>query len=367
MQEAQFMNIKIEKKNLSQLNLTEWKGKCSEALDCLWESHWLRSSITKNDRKLADVCRELADEITRQSDVALFLCSGAEADLIKAFGSALETREGGAEVLVFGDTFSTAEYEKLLNYLETRDFSLIAVTKGEESLSLRAAYACLKKILISRYGMDRAAERLYAICGKESIQIAKDAAENDYPLINYPAEDTAECGGNTLLALLPLAVKGWDVSEYLDGFYEMLASPIWDLDGCDYAAAKAAAAKKGICAQLLIWQSRIEAFGRWSTGGSFDVRRMPADERWLADTFFESHILIEEDDADLMMPYFEGCSTEGSLNSLLGETCEKYFHRENGENPGVKLSMKSLDSYNLGQLTAYVQLSEQISEYLLKN
>lgn len=359
------MNIKIEKKNLEALQVAELKGKCGEALDCLWESHWLKSSITKNDRKLSEVCRELAGEITGKSDVALFLASGAEAELIKAFGSALDVREGGCEVIVFGDTLSTVEYEKLLTYLEERDFSIVAVTKGEESLSLRAAYACLKKILVSRYGMERAAERLYAIAGKESMQIAKDAAENDYPLINFPAETSAECGGNSLLALLPLAIKGWDASEYLDGFYEMLASPIWDLDGCDYAAARAASAREGIKEELLIWQSQMENFAKWTAEG-FGVKMMPAAADKLTGKYFETHILIEEDDADLMMPYFEGCSTEGSLNSLLGETAAKYFG-EKTDRPGVKLSMKVLDAYNLGQLAAFVQLSEQISEYLIKN
>lgn len=360
------MNIKIEKKNFEQLDLSEWKGKCGAALDYLWETPWLRSSITKNDRRIVDVCRELADKISGQSDVALFLCSGREYDLINAFASALEVKEGGADVLVFGDTLSTVEYEKLLASLNGRDFSIIGVTKGEESLPLRGAFACLKQILISRYGNEAALERIYAVCGKESIQIAPDAANNDYLLINYPKEERAECGGNTLAALLPLAIKGWDVTEYLDGFYEMLASPIWDLDGCDYAAAKAALAVSGTKEEMLIWQKQLEDFGRWNAGYS-GIKPMPSCERELNGEFLETHILIEEDTADLMMPFFEGCSMEGSLNSLLVETVEKYFREEWKSAVGVKISLKVLDAYNLGQLCAFVQLSEQISEYLIKN
>lgn len=360
------MNINIEKKNFEQLNINEWKGHCGQALDYLWESPWVRASIGKSDRRNLSALQVIADKITGQSDIALILASGEMADLIKAVSSALPTREGGAEVLVFGSEMSPVAYERVLGRLSDCDFSLIAVTEGEESLSLRAVYTCFKQILVSRYGKETASERIFAVAGSKSLLIAKDASEEDYPLISYPEQISPVYGGNTDAVLLPLAIKGYNPAEYLDGFYETLASPSWDLDGADYAVAKALTIVKGTYSEeLLIWQEQLSDFGRW-IGGIRDFRKMPEDERTLREEAFETMIFCDCDETDIMMPYFEGCSMEGSLHFLLKETADKYFFRNSDEKPGVKISLKELNPAELGRLTAFMELSKGISEFLVK-
>lgn len=357
------MNINIEKKNFEKLNINEWKGKCGQALDALWESPWVRMSIGKSDRRTADALQDIAGTISGQSDVVLVIASGAIARLIKAAVSAVSQTENGAEVLVFGDTLAPAEYERVLEHLDGNDFSILAVTEGEEDLQEKAAYTCLKQLLVKRYGKEIAVERIYAIAGSKSKMIAQDAADNDYPLMNYPDEIPTAYGANTSAVLLPLAIKGYSLEEYLEGFYEMLASPAWDLDGADYAIAKAVYGKEtGAAEEFLIWQNQLADFGAWM--GS--VRQMPAGGALIDGDAFATHLICEEDEADIMMPYFEGCSMEGSLNALMKETAAKCFADGGGEAPAVKISVEKMDAFNLGQLMAFFQLSRGIAEFLVK-
>ncbi len=52
---------------------------------------------------------------------------------------------------------------------------------------------------------------------------------------------------------------------------------------------------------------------------------MPVDSKMDSADAFDTQIIIEEDQEDIMMPYFEGCHEDGSLNLLLNAAAGKYF------------------------------------------
>ena len=72
--------------------------------------------------------------------------------------------------------------------------------------------------------------------------------------------------------------------------------------------------------------------------------------------------MVEADAADIMMPFFEGCNEDGSLNLLMRDSAREAFKNEN---PGAEISLPVMNDRNLGQLFAFFQLSEAITEYLL--
>jgi len=346
------MNIVIEKKNFETLNIEPLKEKCGQALDLLWSTDWMRFAIAKGDRRNLASLQEISDKLARQSDIVVVLASGDLAKLIKAAVSAAAPKEERAEVIVFGDTLSPADYAGLFEKLENRTFSLLPVTCGEESLQLTGAYTVLKHLLVSRFGKEQAAERIAAVAGPKSKVFAKAASEEDFPLTAIPDVSPQLCA-NMAAVLLPLGIKGVDLVEYLDGFYEMLASPAWDLDAVDYAVGCAAWGKEEI---LQVWQSQLLDFAKFQGRGV----QLPAGEEGGGEAF-ETLLICQRDTQDVMMPYFEGCSEDGSLNLLMLDEAEKRFANEN---PGVKLSMETMNDYNLGQLFAFFQLSKGITEIL---
>ena len=366
------MNLNIDRTNIANFELDALRGRSNDALDMLWNAPWLKNSINKLDRGNLESLQMTADKISRQCEVAVVIASGDMAKLIKACTSATEQREDCADVVVFGDTFSPVEYAALVTDLEKKDFVLISATPGLESVQMRGAFVCLKQLLVTKYGSEKATERIYAIAGKKSQLIAQDAAENDYPLITYPGDVPAIYGANTVAALLPMAIKGADLAAYLDGFYDMLASPKWDIDAADYGIARALYKTAGGTKEhFLIWQSQLEDLGRWEETFSdgIDKRslKMPQDIKMDSAEAFDTQIIIEEDQEDIMMTYFEGCNEDGSLNLLLNSTAKEYFFENDEGKTGVQIAVERLDSYNLGQLMAFVQLSNGITEFLLNN
>lgn len=359
------MRIFIDKKNIENMPLDAYKKSCGAALDSLWETGWIRMAISKSDRKPLSALQEIADRLAYQSSVVLVIAEGAAGRMIRGLTDAVPGRSDRASVEVFGDTLSSVDYARLLDRLESEDFSILAVTEGKEGVPWRGAFACLKKLLITKYGPEAAAARICGIAGKNSDVLAKDAADNDYPLINWPEGISAAAGAGTAAALLPLAVKGVNLEEYLDGFYDMLADPAWDLDGTDYGAARAIWQKEhGGGENLMIWQRQLLGLGKWRDGSH--TIWMPEEQALDRKADFAAMLIVEMDEEDVMMPYFEGCNEDGSLNLLLKETADRYFRRDDMAERSVKISVERLDSYSLGHLAAFLQLSDGITDFLLK-
>lgn len=362
--------MKIEKIGLEPLITEELRKKSSAALDYLWEEAWVKAAVRKTDRARETMIQEMAKEFEEKSDVVIVAADGLLAEQIRAVVSALPQDEGRAQVQVFGGTLSPFSYGELLTALQEKDFSLIAVAAEEETVPLRGAYACLKQLILSKYGAEGAAGRLMAVAGSQSKLLSMEAADNDFPMLRFPAGVSPGCAANTEAVLLPLAISGADTGQYLEGFYDMLASPFWDLDGADYGLARAACRKQsGLQEELWIWQAQLRPFGIWR---EYAARQMPVrmlsmpEAAPLSDRRnFCTTVLVEEDEEDIMMPFFEGCNQDGSLNLLLRESAEKRFCEENGA-PKVKIAVEQMDAYALGQLMAFTQLSDGITDYLLR-
>ena len=124
--------MKIEKYGLEELITEELKGKTGEALDRLWEEPWVKAAMDKSDRRREAFIQETAQRFRANSDIIVIVADGALAGLIDAAVSALPA-EDGPTVRVFGSTLSPLEYGEILTELQEADFSLIAVSEGEES------------------------------------------------------------------------------------------------------------------------------------------------------------------------------------------------------------------------------------------
>lgn len=357
------MNITIEKKNFEKLNIEEMKGRCGQALDEIWKRPWMRYAVSGADRQCLPQILSAAEILVKNSDAVVVLAEGVLAEQIRA-AVAASPAEKRAEIIVFGESLSPADYTLLLEKLENLRFSVLLVSDSEESLPLRGAYALIKKLLITKFGKEQAAERIAAVLGAGSVHFAREAAEEDYPQIQIPAFEAGYAAGSAAV-LVPLAAAGTDAEAYLEGFYEMLASPAWDKDAVDYAVGKA------VCCgseRMYVWQRQIEAFAAlqadtvFMPGRKCFGSRAASAEAERQTEPFETLLLVEEDAADIMMPFFEGCNEDGSLNLLMRDTARDSF--DNGK-PGAVISLPVMNDRNLGQLFAFFQLSGAITEYLL--
>lgn len=366
------MNIKIDKTKIGDFNIEAAKGLCNEALDTIWKEEWITRSVTKADKETLKRTDAVADIIRKKNKKVVFVAGGETGVILRAVKDMHPSEEDGMEILFMGDSLSPSEYAEVINCLNDEEFVIVAVTGREDDLAVRGAYATLKQMLISRFGIERATENIFVLYKDKENSIAAEASQNDYETIYYSENIDDVYAAGTEAVLLLISLIGGDAEKYLDGFRDMISSPLWDLDGADYSIMRGLALKEGYTDEKIVFmQSQLRSLGKWIEEFNYglDVRtlELPAGRKKICKKDIVTYISVERDEEDIMMPYFEGCHGDGSLNLMINEEGNKFFFEENEKNPGVKISLEWLDSYNLGQLTAFIQLSNAITEYFYNN
>lgn len=366
------MNIKIDKTKITDFDISSAKGLCNEALDKIWTEEWLTRSVTKADKEAVQKTDELAELIKAKNKKVVFAAGGEIGVLLRAVKDLYPADEDGMDIFFMGDSLSPSEYADVINVLGEEEFVLVAVTGKDDGIAVRSAYATLKQMLISRFGIERATENIFVISGDKEHSIAVEAAQNDYTMTWYPEGIREVYAAGTEPVLLLISLMGGDAGKYLDGFRDMISSPLWDIDGADYSIMRALAAKDGYRGEKIVFmQKQLQGLGKWMEEFEYGLMagalQLPAGRKKIQKEDIVTYISVERDEEDIMMPFFEGCHGDGSLNLMINEEGNNFFFEEIKEIPGVKLSLEWLDSYNLGQLTAFIQLSNAITEYFYNN
>lgn len=365
------MNIRIDKTKVKDYEIENYRNKCNEALDRIWTEEWLTRSVTKADKQIIEQIEAIAESIKKQKKNVIAVTSGNTGKVVRAIKTLFPEEENGIRITFMGDSLSPSDYVKVLNETEDEEFILLAITGRDDSLSARGAYATMKQLLVSKYGLEKTAEDIYVVASDKENYIAKDAQQNSCTTLYYSENIPELCTGAAEPALLILSLIGCDIEKYLDGFRDMLSSPSWDIDAADYSIAKAIAYKNGYEGRIIYQQRQLENFALWMEEAdccdSTRTLMLPDNKRKNQGKVFDTYLSIERDEDDIMMPFFEGCHGDGSLNLMMDEAGDKYFFDETEKIPGVKLSAEWIDPYNLGQFTAFMQLSNLITEFLYNN
>ena len=360
------MELKINGKNIVERERSLTAAEAGRALDRLWDSPWVKASVSRVDYKTAETLSPVAEKLASECDVVVVIASGDMAKTLRAVLDAVPGDEDGCEVTVFGDTLSTADYDRLFTKLKGKRTGLIAVSDGKEPLELRGALAILKKFVVSEMGPAGAFGRIYAICSRDSDVIVNDAVQSEYQVIPLEEGITGLYAANSAAVILPLMVKGADISAYLEGFYDTVSSPAWDIDEWEYGAMLADICASGGKTVFSSWHKELESAIKWMA--EFNDReglrrpaRMPGDGKTAGGADFDVLVSVENPGEDLMTPLFEGCNGDGSLNLLLNEESRRRFYED--ERPGFEIILGEADASSAGQLAAFVQISEGIAEY----
>lgn len=366
------MNIKIDKTKITDFDTDSAKGLCNEALDKIWTEEWLTRSVTKADKEAVQKTETIAELIKAKNKKVVFVAGGEMGVLLRAVKDLHPADDDMNDIFFMGDSLSPSEYADVINELGEEEFVIVAVAGKDDGIAVRSAYATLKQMLISRFGIERTTEDIFVISSDKEHSVAVEAAQNDYTVIYAPEGIREVYGAGTEPVLLLLTLMGGDAEKYLDGFRDMLSSPLWDLDGADYSIMRGLAVKQGYRNEKIVFmQKQFEGLGKWMEEFQYGLMagalQLPAGIKKIQKEDIVTYISVERDEEDIMMPFFEGCHGDGSLNLMINEEGNTFFFEEIKEIPGVKLSLEWLDSYNLGQLTAFIQLSNSITEYFYNN
>ena len=363
-------------------------GISGQALDRLWEQRWIRESMEKGSSTPSRDAETFAGELRYKSDRIVVIASGLVEKMICAALTAFRDPEDSKEVICFGESLSAEDYTGLLTAIEDRNVGLIAVGLEEEPLAQKAAFATMRKILRDKYGPSGADRRTVIVASPKAPHLLQETGGEIRSCI-LPEDTDSAFASNTEALLIPLMAAGVSGAEYLDGFHEMVISTWWDADADQYSLHLSRYGAEDI----LYWQRELGGLAEWLAGmhrsigidaktlfcpAELSRRRMKSsgdqisiDDLGEPEAAFATQLLVEREQADIMLPAFPGAVGDGSLNELLRMQAKSVLSpslRERMKKGTTQdicgVRMTEVTPYEYGQMAAFLQISHGITQFV---
>lgn len=121
------------------------------------------------------------------------------------------------KLLYAGCNLSGHYHDDLLKRLDAeKDVSVCVISKSGGTFEVMLAFSVLKRYMQARYGNDYH-RRIYVVTDREKGELRREAAENGYIAFDIPGEIGGRYSVHTAVGLLPLAVAGLNIEDFIGG------------------------------------------------------------------------------------------------------------------------------------------------------
>ena len=171
--------------------------------------------VLKTD--LIERIRETAAKINAESTAMVVVGIGGSNLGTQALHQMLKHRCTKTRLLYAGCNLSGQYHNELLKRLDAeKDVSVCVVSKSGGTFEVMLAFGVLKKYMQARYGDDYC-KRIYVITDPVKGELRKEAIENGYTAFEVPPEIGGRYSVHTAVGMLPMAVAGLDIEEFING------------------------------------------------------------------------------------------------------------------------------------------------------
>ena len=191
---------------------------------------------------------------------------GARAAL-EFMNGVLHNESDAMKIYFAGNHLSTRALNELLERLEHVDFSINIVSKSGSTMETAVAARMLRLLLIRRYGVEKARDRIYVTTDPASGKLRAQTKEEGYASFPIPSNVGGRYSVLTACGLLPMAVAGIDIRAVMAGARQAeqdldvrsMENPAWL-----YAAARNVLYEHGKKIEMLCsYEPNFEYVGRW--------------------------------------------------------------------------------------------------------
>lgn len=300
-------------------------------------------------------------------------------------------------VLFAGNNIGEDYLAELTEYLKTKTFSIINISKSGTTTETALTFRLLKTQLEAQVGKEKAKSLIVAITDATKGAARKCAEKEGYKTFVIPDNVGGRFSVLTPVGLLPIACAGIDIDQLVAGAQAMekqcgIDTPFEENPAAVYAAVRNALYANGKKIEIMInYQPKLHYYMEWwkqlfgesegkdhkgiytaSCDFTTDLHSMG---QWIQDgerTIFETCISVENPERKLLFPYDE--ENLDGLNFLAGKRIDevnknaelgtRLAHVDGGV-PNILVSIERLDAYNYGQLIYFFEKACGISGQLL--
>jgi glucose-6-phosphate isomerase len=315
--------------------------------------------------------------------------------LSHSFASLTKTKHH--EIIFAGQNISEDYLADLLEVLDTRNYSIIVISKSGTTTEPAIAFRILKDHLEKKVGKPSAADRIIAITDSAKGALRSLAEINGYETLVIPDNIGGRYSVLTPVGLLPVAVSGLDIRQLIKGAQALEAVTRKNKNASTnpclmYAAARNLILQSGKPVEILVgFTPKLHYFSEWwkqlygESEGKEGKGIFPASVDFTSDLhslgqyiqegqriLFETIISIKNPKKKLTIPSEKDDSDQ--LNFLAGkrlsevnsnaETGTILAHND-GDVPVIKIDVPELNEFYTGQLIYFFELACAVSGYIL--
>ena len=381
-------------KNVNRLH-ADLENKTGQGSDCLG---WLHLP-SQTPSSLFDSIQSTQNEIKDQCDA--FVCIGIGGSYLGAraaisFLSSVANKEDTPEIYFAGNTMCSDYHAELLRALEGREVCINLISKSGTTLESAIAFRLLRNFMEKKYGKEGASRRIIVTTESKKSMINDLAKEEGYRSFHLPKDVGGRFSVFTSAGLLPIAIAGIDIRDFMDGALlaekELTKSSDLSLNTAYlYAAYRHLLFQKGKTIELMAaFHSSFEYVLEWwkqlvgESEGKGGKGIFPSSAHYTTDlhslgqrvqegtpNLFETFLLVEKSSKVVEIEK-ANCDRDG-LGYLEGKSLdfinEKAYkgsataHLEGGV-PNLAITLKERSAHNLGQLFYFFERAVAMTGYL---
>ena len=359
---------------------------------------------SKTDNSLLDAIEETARVLRENCEVVVVAGIGGSylgsRAVIEALGNSLSQliQDGkNPQILFAGHNISEDYLYELTEYLKTKKFGIINISKSGTTTETALAFRLLKKQCEDQRGKDVARKVIVAITDAKRGAARVCADKEGYRSFIIPDNVGGRFSVLTPVGLLPIAIAGYDIRQLIKGAADMEGQTtsgvkFEDNPAALYAAVRNALYRSGKKIEILVnFQPKLHYMSEWwkqlygesegkenkgifpaSVDFSTDLHSMG---QWIQEgerTIFETVISVDKVQHSVLVPSDD--ENLDGLNFLAGKHVDEVnkmaelgtqLAHVDGGVPNIRITVPQLNEYWIGQLIYMFEKGCGISGYVL--
>ncbi|MBR5158562.1 MAG: glucose-6-phosphate isomerase [Bacteroidaceae bacterium] len=359
---------------------------------------------SKTPASLLDAIEETAQVLRENCEVVVVAGIGGSylgsRAVIEALGNSLSQLiqdKKNPQILFAGHNISEDYLFELTDYLKTKKFGIINISKSGTTTETALAFRLLKKQCEDQRGKDVARKVIVAITDAKRGAARVCADKEGYRSFIIPDNVGGRFSVLTPVGLLPIAVAGFDIRQLVKGAADMeglttSGAKFEDNPAAVYAAVRNALYRSGKKIEILVnFQPKLHYLSEWwkqlygesegkenkgifpaSVDFSTDLHSMG---QWIQEgerTIFETVISVDKVQHSVLVPSDD--ENLDGLNFLAGKHVDEVnkmaelgtqLAHVDGGVPNIRITVPELNEYWIGQLIYMFEKGCGISGYVL--
>lgn len=397
--------MKVDFSNVNLEKLENYEKRALEAFDTLMKRDgegndflgWIDRPVDY-DKDEFERIKKASQKIRENSDVLVSIGIGGSYLGIKAVEVACDSyfsSDRKTEIIYAGNQLSGEYLVDLLAYLEDKDYSLNVISKSGTTTEPAIAFRILKEALEEKYGKEEAKSRIFATTDRKKGALKELADAEGYESFVVPDDIGGRFSVISAVGLLPLAVAGIDIDEFMAGFAdgrEKYTVNSIENDAIKYAAVRNMLHENGKDIEILLsYEPKLSFVAEWwkqlygesegkngkgifpaSVSNTTDLHSMGQMIQDGVRNVFETVIEVENAKKDITIK--EDAKNLDGLNFLAGKTMS-YINKQamegttmahvEGGVPNIRIKIDEVNERKLAELFYFFEIAVGVSGYML--